>query len=58
MARITLELDPDTYQKLVERAVDQRRPIVWQAEIELRRALEPRPRRERGERPSAIAEPR
>ena len=39
MARIKLDLDPDTYQRLVERAVDERRPIVWQAEVELQRAL-------------------
>ena len=39
MARIKLDIDADTYQKLVERAVEERRPIIWQAEVELQRAL-------------------
>ena len=39
MARLRLELDPDTYGKLVERAVEERRPVVWQAEVILRDAL-------------------
>lgn len=36
---IRVELDQETYVRLVEEAVDQRRPIPWQAEVILRRAL-------------------
>jgi hypothetical protein len=36
---IKLELDGDAYARLSERAVSERRPIVWQAEVLLRAAL-------------------
>ena len=37
--RICLDLDADTTERLVEAAVAERRPIVWQAEVLLRRSL-------------------
>lgn len=37
--KIKLNLDRDTAQKLVQCAVSDRRPVSWQAEILLRRAL-------------------
>jgi hypothetical protein len=39
MACLSIELDPETYQRLVEAAVSERRPIIWQAEVTLRRAV-------------------
>jgi hypothetical protein len=39
MASLRLDIDADTYTRLVERAVAERRPINWQAEVELRRAV-------------------
>ena len=39
MATLKLDLDTEMLERLVERAVQERRPIVWQAEVELRRAL-------------------
>jgi hypothetical protein len=36
---IKLDVDTETYGRLVERAVICRRPIDWQAEVELRQAL-------------------
>ena len=39
MPRLRLELDSETYDRLVEQAVSERRPVVWQAEVTLRRAL-------------------
>jgi hypothetical protein len=36
---IKIDLDPDTYHRLLERAVEERRPIPWQAEVLLIRAL-------------------
>ncbi len=39
MATLKLNLDTETLERLIERAVQERRPIVWQAEVELRRAL-------------------
>jgi hypothetical protein len=39
MARIRLDLDSETYQRLVEVALAERRPVPWQAEIMLRVAL-------------------
>jgi hypothetical protein len=39
MPAITIELDRTAYRRLVEQAAQERRPIGWQAEIELRRAL-------------------
>jgi hypothetical protein len=40
MPAITLEIDRQTYRRQVDQATAERRPIAWQAEIELRRALE------------------
>jgi hypothetical protein len=37
--RLTLELDAETAEALVRRAVTENRPVAWQAEIELQRAL-------------------
>jgi hypothetical protein len=39
MATLKLDLDTETLERLVERAVQERRPIVWQAEVLLRQAL-------------------
>lgn len=39
MARLRLELDTDTYTRLVDRAVEERRPVAWQAEVLLRQVL-------------------
>ncbi len=39
MARVELDLDPETFARLTEEAVAERRPVGWQAEITLRRAL-------------------
>jgi hypothetical protein len=37
--RLRLELDSDTTSKLIEQATVERRPVVWHAEVLLRRAL-------------------
>lgn len=39
MAEVRLDLDPRTYRRLIKRAVSERRPINWQAEVLLRQAL-------------------
>jgi hypothetical protein len=39
VTRVKLELDPDTFGRLVEAAVAEQRPADWQAEVILRRAL-------------------
>ena len=39
MPALKLDLDQETYERLVEEAVAERRPIVWQAEVTLRRAV-------------------
>jgi hypothetical protein len=39
MPLMKVELDPETYARLAGQAVAERRPIVWQAEVALRRAL-------------------
>lgn len=39
MTRIRLELDQETYDRLLKAAVGERRPVVWQAEMMLRRTL-------------------
>ena len=39
MANLRLDVDFETYERLVEVAVSERRPITWQAEVVLRRAL-------------------
>jgi hypothetical protein len=39
MPTLKLDPDPETYKRLVERAAIWRRPIVWQAEVELRQAV-------------------
>jgi hypothetical protein len=36
---IKLDIDTEAYERLVERAVLWRRPVDWQAEVELRQAL-------------------
>jgi hypothetical protein len=35
---LKVDLDPETFDRLTERAARERRPIVWQAEVMLRRA--------------------
>ena len=37
--RLKLELDPETAEKLAQSAVVEKRPLAWQAEVLLRRAL-------------------
>ncbi|MBA2447762.1 MAG: hypothetical protein H0V51_07025 [Chloroflexi bacterium] len=39
MPALKLDVDSETYSRLVEQAVAERRPVVWQAEVALRRAL-------------------
>ena len=39
MAYIRLDLDQETFSRLVDSALHERRPIPWQAEVILRRAL-------------------
>jgi hypothetical protein len=39
MPLLKIEPDGETYERLVEQAAAERRPIVWQAEVTLRRAL-------------------
>lgn len=39
MARLHLELDLETFVALTDRALRERRPVVWQAEVILREAL-------------------
>ena len=39
MAYLKLDLDNETYTRLMDVALQERRPIPWQAEVLLRRAL-------------------
>jgi hypothetical protein len=39
MTRVKLELDTETFGRLVESAIAERRPADWQAEVILMRAL-------------------
>jgi hypothetical protein len=39
MPVLKLDVDPETFTRLVDQAATERRPIVWQAEVTLRRAL-------------------
>jgi hypothetical protein len=39
MPLLKIEPDTETYERLARQADAERRPIVWQAEVELRRAL-------------------
>ena len=39
MPILKVEVDSETYNRLVEQAVAERRPVVWRAEIALRRAV-------------------
>ncbi len=39
MPRVRLELDQPTFDALVEAAVRERRPLLWHAEVIIRRAL-------------------
>ena len=39
MARLQIDIDSETYQRLVVASLAERRPIPWQAEVILRRAL-------------------
>ena len=53
--RLRLELDKATTTRLVEHAAAQRRPIVWQAEVLLRQALNlPPPPTEQGGRSAEV----
>jgi hypothetical protein len=60
MPILKLDLDSETYGRLVEQADSERRPVVWQAEVALRRALRlPFPHRQeskpRGDAPAGSA---
>lgn len=39
MARLRLDVDRETYERLLDAAAVERRPPSWQAEVMLRRAL-------------------
>jgi hypothetical protein len=39
MARLRLDLDQETFLALTDRALRERRPVDWQAEVMLRQAL-------------------
>ena len=39
MARLRLDLDQETFVALTDRALRERRPVDWQAEVMLREAL-------------------
>jgi hypothetical protein len=39
MAQLRIDVDPETYERLAAVSVAERRPIPWQAEVILRRAL-------------------
>ncbi len=39
MARLRIELDRETYSRLVSSALTEKRPVDWQAEVVIRRAL-------------------
>lgn len=39
MAQVQLNLDAETYRRLLAAALAERRPVPWQAEVVLRRAL-------------------
>jgi hypothetical protein len=39
MAMLTLNLDGETFDRLLEVALQERRPVPWQAEVLLRQAL-------------------
>jgi hypothetical protein len=39
VAKLKLDVDIETLERLIERAVQERRPITWQAEVLLRQAL-------------------
>ncbi len=39
MAQLRVHLDTETYQRLLDAALTERRPVPWQAEVVLRRAL-------------------
>ncbi len=41
MAQLRIDIDPETYDRLAALAVAERRPIPWQAEMILKRALAP-----------------
>jgi len=40
MAQLRINLDTETYQQLLNRALAERRPVPWHAEVMLRRALD------------------
>jgi hypothetical protein len=39
MPTLKIDIDPDSFRRLTELAVEERRPIPWQAEVLLIRAL-------------------
>ena len=39
MPIVTLDLDTDTFDRLMDFALNERRPIPWQAEVMLRQSL-------------------
>jgi hypothetical protein len=50
MPFIRVELDPETFNRLAEIAIDQRRPIAWQGEVMLIQAIATWPAVERSPR--------
>jgi hypothetical protein len=48
MAKVRLELTDETFDRLMRAAVSERRPVDWQAEVLLERALGIRPSEARG----------
>jgi hypothetical protein len=57
MPTIRIDLDTECFKRLAESAVEELRPIPWQAEVLLRRALGlPFPCRPEGERQCPLAQ--
>ena len=57
MPLLKLDIDPEAYARLVAEADTQRRPVTWQAEVMLRRALGlPFPPAETMDKPDCLAD--
>jgi hypothetical protein len=39
MPTLKIDLDPESYDRLIQDAARERRPVLWQAAVTLRRAL-------------------
>lgn len=53
--RLRIELDEQTAAQLMKAAEAERRPVVWQAEVLLKRALEQMTKREAGKQDKEAA---